>query len=257
MKKLIFLLLLAIGMMSCEKEQFTPAEIDQQEMSPECGSIKIKTQVWLQGAMNASTGYMNDNLRTSGYLPSGAFSSGQTKKKSVVDFITMELYDSQATTLIESKTCVVQRDGWVKPASGSGWPEFNVPDGWYQIAVRHRNHLGVMTIPIYLSGTVNITMSGSSLHGLYQTIPIAGKPCLWGGDANGDQRVIYAGPGSDLVPILTTSGLSGYYPGDVNMSGTVWYSGPGNDPTMIYNNVLHHPSSPGLSNYVITGYLAN
>lgn len=84
-----------------------------------------------------------------------------------------------------------------------------------------------------------------------------GVMMMWAGDANGDGKIIYQGPGNDANTILTEvllfddgSGNSnsafaynydqaeGYFAGDINMDGKVIYQGPGNDLNSILTSVL-------------------
>lgn len=74
----------------------------------------------------------------------------------------------------------------------------------------------------------------------------SGQPpfALWGGDANADSRLKYAGSSNDPSFILQriggtdiTATITGYHREDTNMDGVVQYSGAGNDRAMILRNI--------------------
>jgi len=79
---------------------------------------------------------------------------------------------------------------------------------------------------------------------------------LWGGDANGDKVVTYAGASSDLSPVSIkvlldpgnptfslTYQVPGYNVEDLNMDGLVTYAGSTTEITVITINVLLHPDN--------------
>jgi hypothetical protein len=117
----------------------------------------------------------------------------------------------------------------------------------YYVAVRHRNHLGVMTASILSLGPVltEIDLTDTGTPNFGTTPPLAllaqkardGKRMLWAGNAAHDNQVKYAGSGNDRDPILVAVGSSVptntvsnvYTANDVNMNGIVSYAGSGND----------------------------
>ena len=87
-----------------------------------------------------------------------------------------------------------------------------------------------------------------------------GKPgiwAMWAGDANGDGKVVYDGPGTDLPTILSEVLLhpgngsfapnfpnaTGYLGGDVNMDGKVIYDGTGTELPNILSIILLNPAN--------------
>jgi hypothetical protein len=121
----------------------------------------------------------------------------------------------------------------------------------YHIAIRHRNHLGVMTrSPIMMNDTstvLDFTLLGANTYGTNACTPLVGTPAkqgLWAGDVTGDGIVKYTGSSNDRDPILQSIGgvvptntTVGYHASDVNMDGTVKYTGTLNDRDMILQNV--------------------
>jgi hypothetical protein len=133
----------------------------------------------------------------------------------------------------------------------------NVDPGNYTIAVRHRNHLGLSTDPTsftpFLTSKqstaplVDFTSSaflfgGSSAHGVASD----GKYVLWGGNANMNGVVKFAGLNNDkdyiYINILNSNVSSVltdiYSQADVNMDGRVKFNAISNDKDFIYTKVL-------------------
>ncbi len=130
--------------------------------------VQISVRIFLQGAYNNTPGTMNDGLRASNLLPTTepytalGFSPDNNGSElntmlltetdsntSIVDWVLLELREETAPyTVLRSMSAVVRRDGWVVDASDGISPVTfrNVsPTLQYQVAVRHRNHLGIMT----------------------------------------------------------------------------------------------------------------
>jgi hypothetical protein len=89
---------------------------------------------------------------------------------------------------------------------------------------------------------------------------------MWGGDYNGDGKVIYQGPYNDIFFLfsrvlsdqsnsenLANYIVPGYEMHDFNLDGKVIYQGPNNDrASLLYNSVLAHPNNPGnLANFIV------
>ena len=101
----------------------------------------------------------------------------------------------------------MQRDGDVVSADGVSPVPFDMANGNYLLAVRHRNHLGVMTAnPIALSSTATSVDLRSVALGTYGTLArksIAGSfpvEALWSGDVSFNGAVQYTGTGNDRDP---------------------------------------------------------
>ncbi len=64
----------------------------------------------------------------------------------IVDWVIVELRDpSTPSTVVATRSALVQVDGDVVDMDGKSSVSFYAPAGNYHVAVRHRNHLGVMT----------------------------------------------------------------------------------------------------------------
>jgi hypothetical protein len=145
--------------------------------------------------------------------------------------------------VLHSRPALIQRDGDVVGLDGSTLVNAPLPSGSYHVALRHRNHLGIMTAsPRQLlwdqSGTmIDFRLSSTATYGTGARTAVGSVQCLWPGDANGNGTVMYVGNGNDRDPILTAIGGSTptntvsnvYSPLDVNMDGQIKYIGANND----------------------------
>ena len=68
-----------------------------------------------------------------------------TSKPASLDWVVLELRIAlDNAQLVASRSALVQRDGDVVEVDGTSSVRHGVPNGNYFLAVRHRNHLGVM-----------------------------------------------------------------------------------------------------------------
>jgi len=224
---------------------------------------KLDLKVMLQGAMIfASDGLMRDDLRTMGLIP---------LNQPYSDWVFIEIRAAaDPTTILRTVSALVQRDGdIVDGTTGTTLCVAGLPASFY-VAVKHRNHLGVMTAnPLTTIGGNLIvdftTMSDADIYdnpsitydynGLEMTT-VAGKRALWAGNASADNKVKYDGSANDRIKlandVLTFPGNStslnlnydnaiGYFQGDVDMNGKAKYDGAQNDRIIIQNIVLTYP----------------
>lgn len=229
-------------------------------------SVKIKIITIISGA-DRGNGEMGTELVQGGFLPTSEPYSGlgygltegigitlgvdSSIADCVVDWVNVELRDkNDSTMIIASKAAVVLKDGTVLDPNGKTL-SFNVPQGIYFIAVRHRNSLDIMTAhPQFLDDqdfTVDFTDPNTATTGVdaQQTLG-DGRFGLWEGDASGDNELKYSGSGNDRGPILFQNGSggtdptatdSGYFLEDTNLDGIIKYSGPDNDRAAILLNI--------------------
>ena len=128
---------------------------------------------------------------------------------------------------------------------------FTQPGGNYHVAIRHRNHLGIMTLdPVALTSapaSVDLTQASTAAYGTNARKSVSGTfPALvlWAGDVTFNGQVKYAGGSNDRDPILVriggtvpTNTTNGYFPEDVNLNGQVKYAGSANDRDPILVNI--------------------
>lgn len=238
------------------------------------GTVKLRLNIaaFLEGPYNATTGLMNDALRGLGTFPltepftalgyTHVSGGGETTSApvlqvtgddAIVDWLLVELRSTvNSANVLESRSALLQRDGDVVGTNGVSPVSFTQPVGSYHVAVRHRNHLGVMTLnPLALSNTpaiVDLTQVSTATYGTAARKSITGAfpaQVLWSGDVTFNGQVVYVGAGNDRDPILVTVGsttpnnvLSNQYnTRDVDLDGEVRYVGAGNDRDPILVNV--------------------
>ncbi|MFZ4542423.1 MAG: choice-of-anchor V domain-containing protein [Saprospiraceae bacterium] len=114
----------------------------------------------------------------------------------IVEWLFLELRTGNpgATSVTQTKTALLQRDGDIVAMDGISALEFSAPVGSYYIAVRHRNHLGFRTAnTIALSSTttaLNLSNNSVALYGLSPMVAINGSlNKMNGGDANSDGSI--------------------------------------------------------------------
>jgi hypothetical protein len=175
----------------------------------------------------------------------------------IVDWVWLELrHPTNPQTIIATKAALVQKNGYIVTIDGVSDVPFEQPDGLYHLAIRHRNHLGVMTASpaqFNLNKPVKIdfTKPTTPTYGTNTQVIANGVSMLWSGDINRSGSIKYNGSANDRNAILSAVGLTtpdnsitGYRAEDVNLDGVVKYNGTGNDRSVILQNVgLTTPNS--------------
>ncbi len=260
-----------------------------------CGNgVRINPIVLLQGAMlnNGGSSLMRDDLRAGGHLPTkepykaldnfAHLGSGgneeisstifsNTGSTAVVDWVYVDLrLENEPETVVASRAALLRRDGSVKDINGVSSLQFpTVPPGDYYVAVRHRNHLGVMTAQpqglTYSPKTINFTSSATPTYGQNAQVVLANnRRALWTGNADVISNIIFQGANNDpngvffkVLTAPTNSGqlnyiFEGYHVEDLDMGGQVIYQGSGNEANTIFFNVFSHPQNTSLiANFII------
>ena len=269
----------------------TPAKCNTSKIPVSVGgssSIVISPKVFLGGAYDTTTSKMLDLLRTKGLIPAvqpyaaAPFNYAGTESvspsvllsKPVVDWVLVQLRDSTNPSIVKAtKAALVLTDGSVVSAADGVSPvSFNtVGVGNYYVAIKHRNHLGVMTATaLAVSSTTQIVDFSSTSTANYQLTGVtgtayaqqtkAGVRVLWAGNANGDNAIKENGSGNDaekmlfkvlLDPLNTLNlpnfiSLNLYTPHDVNLDGKVIYQGTSSDNDVLMFSVLMHPRNTSL-----------
>ncbi len=255
---------------------------------PDCGGIPatvtvsgtycntlISPIVSLQGpSLNPNIGeetLMRDDLRVNDLIPttspytdnlncdSSVFNT--IGPNAIVDWVWVELRDgSNASTIVASRSGLVQRDGDIVDVDGLSDLSFPVSSGNYYIALNHRNHLGIMSsAPIALSESATVVDfsdgSTDTFGSNAQVILPDGSRALWAGDINGDGKINFIGTSNDTnilrdtilndpINIIFQSfsfNVSGYSNVDVNLNGVGSFIGSSNDTNVLRDNVLGHP----------------
>jgi hypothetical protein len=199
-----------------------------------------------------------------------------TGKDAIVDWVFVELRSSTALdSVITTRAGLIQRDGDVVDLDGHSSLRFlDAPAGPYYVALRHRNHLGVMSAEALdlspIMTVVDFTDTTFLTNGIHAQVKLKLKDkyvsALWAGDLNSDGRTIYQGPANDVHKLFTTvlgdSGNStfianyisqGYLRADIDLNGKAIYQGPGNDRAiLLFQTTLTFPQNEDvLANYII------
>ncbi|MGK0388842.1 MAG: hypothetical protein ACI94Y_001574 [Maribacter sp.] len=230
--------------------------------------LLVMPKVFLEGAYSGTE--MGDQLRvadlvpleepytTAGYthvIGGGEITTAPvlavTDNDAIVDWVIVELRDAATpATVVATRAALIQKDGDVVDVDGVSAVSFRgmAVDNYY-VAIRHRNHLGIMSMDaIALSSTavmVDFTSPATMTYGTDARKDIGGVMCLHAGNVGGDGTVRATGPSfiNDAAQIITRLGVyttvvsSTYGVEDVNMDGTIRATGPSfiNDSAKLIN----------------------
>ena len=262
----------------------------------ECQGVALRLKGCLQGALleNNGNNLMRDDLRRKGLIPLEEpygnlfgfthYGDGGGEKvdtslleingaNGIVDWVFIELRDkNDVNKIIATCSGLIQCDGDVINVSGSDTISFkNVINEDYFVSLRHRNHLGLVTLNTYTFSPsiipfVDFTYQFTPVNGTNSLVEIDGQKALWAGDLNKDEKVIYQGPNNDIFYMfievvldeLNTNFLPnyitrGYTEKDINLDGSVIFQGPNNDRArLLFNTILMHPENDAkFSNFII------
>jgi len=229
--------------------------------------VVVDIKAWLDGPFDVNTGMMYDSLRVKSLLPINepyaalgfpqvgpggeqlaAAILTTSGANAVVDWIRVELRDATTpTSILAAQSGLITRSGDIIGADGAPL-RFSVAAGSYHVAVRHRNHLGVMTAaPVALAAsptTVDFRSGSTSTWGTDARKISGAHRLLWSGEAVRDGLVLYAGANNDRDKILEAIGgviptntVTGYLQSDINLDGISKYTGVTNDRDPILANI--------------------
>ncbi len=254
--------------------------------------IKVKAKVFLQGAFDLNDKLMKDDLRKLKYIPSinpyGIKDKSNAPEQvlnqsifntsgedAIVDWVLLELRQKDnAKIVVATRSALLQRDGDIVDIDDAKSPVvFSVPQDAYFIVVKHRNHLGAMTdAAIDLKDQlieVDFTHPETPVFGEFARKINENIAMLWGGDADGNNYLIFQGggvglPDNDKVFFDVFSDSrnhqnrynfisEGYKDSDLNMDGQIKYQGGDNDiDNLIFFNVFFHPININYhSNFIV------
>ncbi|MBP6697707.1 MAG: fibronectin type III domain-containing protein, partial [Flavobacteriales bacterium] len=268
----IFFLHGSLDDLTVHNRELSAGEIERMYVSgtPCAPRITVAPKVFLDGPYVQANQLMSDALRNASLIPniepySGlayplvaggagtAMSAGVSAfigNNAITDWVVVELRAPAAPyVVLATRTALLQRDGDVVGMDGASPVAFDAIASNYSIAIRHRNHLGVMTgTPIALSAVpavVDFTSPGTSTYGIAAQRQVGTRMTLWTGDVTRNGQVKYAGGSNDRDPILIAIGgavptatLSGQYRAeDVNLDGQVKYAGGANDRDVILQTI--------------------
>jgi hypothetical protein len=241
--------------------------------------VYLNAKAILSGPYVTAAALMHDSLRVNGLIPTTepytaspynktavGGTSGETVSNAIlnvsgsnaiVDWVFIELRDAASNgAVIANKRALIQRDGDIVSSTDGTSPVYfpTVANGNYYVSIKHRNHLGVMSLnAISFSGCSTSSIDFTTSNAVY-TSPTANLPqrkqigavyTLWSGDANNNKNVKYNGLSNDKQGLIYTIGISTpnntvsgvYRVEDVNMDGKIRYTNTDNDKSVILNNV--------------------
>ncbi len=229
--------------------------------------LVIDLKVILAAAWNDANNNMDKTLNTAGLIPTtDPYSLGTTVSSvpaNAVDWVKVELRSSgNQATITNSYAKFVDVDGQIIEEDGSNMKLTAAVAGSYYVAIKHRNHFGIVsasTVEIASSPAINFTnalatawdKSSVTTNDAMKVVE-SGTYGLWDGDVNGDGDIKYNGSGADRVAVLSAVGsstpgnivTSTYSGNDANMDGSVKYNGSSADRVAILSVV--GSSTPGV-----------
>ncbi len=202
--------------------------------------ITVAPKVFLQGAsLNPIAGeedLMRDSLRESDLLPTTSpYGDGATVdpivfnttgSDAIVDWVFVELRsgaDNENTTVVASQSALLQRDGDIVGVDGTASITFTEEADDYFIAVKHRNHIGILAaVPAPLSSTastLDFTQDAAFVKGENLALTeVNGTFAMIAGDADGSSQIL----NTDITEALTLAGGGeSYSTADADMNGFV------------------------------------
>ncbi len=251
--------------------------------------IRINPVVFLQGALlsprTSEENLMRDDLRQL-YLPTispytdaltcdiftfldGGASGTGALSDNIVDWIYVELRDkNDNTNVITGRSALLQRDGDIVDVDGISVMTIDANVDDYYVAIRHRNHLGIMTATTVSLSTTTLTLDFTDANNeitwgqhaqTVNGVP-SGDIAMWAGDSNEDGQIVYAGSFSDVNkvrdqvfndpdnsifggPPIATYASKGYHDTDVDLNGFSKYAGASSDVNQIRDNILNNPAN--------------
>jgi hypothetical protein len=191
-------------------------------------------------------------------------------ENAIVDWVFVELRDkNNYTQKIATRSGLLQRDGDIVELDGFTDLNFNVSADSFYVVVRHRSHLGAMSLKVANTAFVDFTSLstplfdfGTSKFANYNYTGLAtnngiksGYRALWAGDANGDGKIKFVNPNDDLNLLFyevfsNENNLQNnanynfaydYYQGDYNMNGKSKFDNPDDDKNLLYSQILFYP----------------
>jgi hypothetical protein len=202
------------------------------------GDLKVNIKVFLQGAFQ--NGNMMTSLKENNLLPATQpynrspwnyngseviSSSSSSSLSAIVDWVLVELRSSQNPALvIARRAALLRNDGFIVDTDGNTTVTFkSVVYGSYYLAIRHRNHLSVMSaVAVELAPNGSLYDFTKSIASAYGQNPMAEiSTGLFGmysgdGDANGNINDVDR---NDIWSVQ--NGNMGYLSGDYNLDSGV------------------------------------
>ncbi len=201
---------------------------------------------------------------------------GVTGQNAIVDWVFIQLRSkTDNANVIATRSGLLQRDGDVVDLDGLSALSFPgvAPDSFY-VVVKHRNHLGAMSMPVPSNILIDFTSTqlplfsyGTSKYPEFDYTGYSMKlhdginvRSLWAGDFNCDGKLKFVNPNDDqnilfsdvlLYPnnILASANYNfalGYLQGDFDLNSKSKYDNPDDDKNLLFSQILLFPLNTGL-----------
>lgn len=191
-------------------------------------TMETDVRVKLSGASRPFSGDMRTDLAQLGYVPKRSlYTATETLRgempSNATDWILVELLDTQSGVSMAAEQAILRCDGAVLNDQGHTGLRLETSPGSYFLAIKHRNHLAVMSSqPLdYTNATVSYdftTGPDKARDGAGSLVEV--MPGVWGliaGDADGDGKITT----TDKAIVQQQIGRTGYLAGDLNLDGIV------------------------------------
>jgi len=249
---------------------------NEEEVKAACTNtgMELNIKVFLQGPYSGN----NMNVDLSNFLPNSqpydtipwsyfGMESLDSIPINMVDWVLIEIRDSTDYYVInDMRVGILLSNGYIIDTNlVEGIRFYNIDSGYYYVAIRHRNHISVMTNqPVYISSQTQIDFTDTTItkpYGSAVQAQLELDPGIWGmicGDINNDGKLKYSGPENDRMKIIQlitnvsgstsiTTVINGYYFEDLDINSEVKYSGPNNDGAIIIQNIISLTGSTSIT----------
>ena len=205
---------------------------------PETASLQLRA--FLQGAYSGNR-LMRSDLREQGAIPlASPYAQAPAVLSAIpagaVDWVLLQLYEADGITLTASVSAFLRSDGQLVDTSGAAPLILSgiYRSKAYHIALRHRNHVAVMSAAAkdFSSGVITCDFTagiGEFADSSDAVLLEEGVWGLWAGDSDQDSQVGL--PDFELWQTAATQGRAGYHAADLNLDGQVttadyihWYN---------------------------------
>ena len=214
-------------------------------------------KVWLQGPYDTNTHEMTTALNFAGIIPLTSPYADDPRRVSAIpsnatDWVLLQLQSSTNSTPFVSKSVFLGQEGTLLSDSGAAELMLEASTGSYYVAIKHRNHLAVMSAePVAFTNqmvsydfTRNVDHFYGGTNGAVRL-----ESNAWGmiaGDADGDGEILNV----DALLYDTQTNSTGYKRADFNLDGVVshddhdifWSNNVGRGTTIVQGETILKPT---------------
>ncbi|OWY23783.1 hypothetical protein C7N43_13350 [Sphingobacteriales bacterium UPWRP_1] len=191
--------------------------------------VKTKVKAIPEGLYNLNTGLLNTTLNSLGVIPTeqpfnqppwnyAGSECINIPPANMADWVLLELRSAaNSNTVIDRKAALLLTDGTIADSGDDGVTFLNAASGNYYIAVRHRNHIAVLSsaaVTLPNTATYSFSSAAGQAMGANQLKNMGnGIYALRAGDFNADGVATVA---DFNLFMAESSGINGYFNADAN-----------------------------------------